>query len=93
MALLEAMSFSLPVITTAVGGIPQVIEHEVNGLLVRPGDIEGTAAAIAQVMREPALRERLGAAARRTIERSYSVDAAVERLIEIYRGFGIEAGP
>jgi glycosyltransferase involved in cell wall biosynthesis len=93
MALLEAMSWSLPVITTPVGGIPQVIEHEVNGLLVRPGDIEGTAAAIAQLMREPALRERLGSAARRTIERSYSVDAAVERLIAIYRGFGIEAAP
>lgn len=91
MALLEAMSWNLPVITTPVGGIPQVIAHEVNGLLLAPGDIDGIAAAITRLMREPALREGLGAAARRTIERSYSLDAAVERLIGIYRRFGIEA--
>jgi glycosyltransferase involved in cell wall biosynthesis len=91
MALLEAMSFRLPVVTTPVGGIPQVIEHEVNGLLVRPGDIEALATAIARLMREPALGERLGAAARQTIERSYSLDASIQRLLRIYRGFGIEA--
>ncbi|MFI4886585.1 MAG: glycosyltransferase family 4 protein [Steroidobacterales bacterium] len=93
MALLEAMSWSLPVITTPVGGIPQVIENEVNGLLVVPGDIDAIAAAIARLMREPALRAKLGGAARRTIEQSYSLDAAVERLIQIYRRFGIEPQP
>jgi glycosyltransferase involved in cell wall biosynthesis len=51
MALLEAMSWRLPVIATPVGGIPQVIEHEVNGLLVAPGDIEGLAAPSAAVGR------------------------------------------
>ncbi len=93
MALLEAMSWSLPVVTTPVGGIPQVIENEVNGLLVTPGDVDGLAAAIARLMREPALRESLGAAARRTIERSYSLDASIERLIQIYRRFGIDPHP
>lgn len=90
MALLEAMSWGLPVVTTPVGGIPQVIEHEVNGLLVGPGDIDGLAAAIARLLHEPALGGKLGAAARRTIERSYSLESSVERLIQIYRGFGIE---
>ncbi|MDE2261549.1 MAG: glycosyltransferase family 4 protein [Gammaproteobacteria bacterium] len=90
MALLEAMSWKLPVITTPVGGIPQVIEHEANGLLVEPGDIDGMAAAITRLVREPALREKLGGAARRTIERSYSLDASVERLIRVYRQFGLE---
>ncbi|MGH8327317.1 MAG: glycosyltransferase family 4 protein, partial [Steroidobacteraceae bacterium] len=90
MALLEAMSWRLPVIATPVGGIPQVIEHEANGLLVTPGDIEGTAAAMARLMRESALASRLGAAARRTIEESYSLDTSIKRLLEIYRGFGIE---
>lgn len=91
MALLEAMSWRLPVITTPVGGIPQVIEHEVNGLLVDPGDIDGMAACIARLLREPALAGKLGAAARRTIERSYSLESSVEHLLRIYRGFGIEA--
>lgn len=90
MALLEAMSWKLPVITTPVGGIPQVIEHEVNGLLVCPGDIGATAAAIERLMGAPALRERLGAAARRTIEQSYSLDASVGHLVQIYCRFGIE---
>lgn len=90
MALLEAMSWRLPVITTPVGGIPQVIEHEVNGLLFSPGDIDGLAASIARFVREPALGEKLGAAARGTIERSYSLQSSVEHLIQIYRGFGIE---
>lgn len=90
MALLEAMSWRLPVIATPVGAIPQVIEHEANGLLVSPGDIEGTAAAIARLIRERALASRLGAAARRTIEESYALDTSVERLLALYRGFGIE---
>jgi glycosyltransferase involved in cell wall biosynthesis len=56
MALLEAMSWRLPVIATPVGGIPQVIEHDVNGLLVPPGDIDGLAANITRLMKDPALR-------------------------------------
>lgn len=90
MALLEAMSWGLPVITTPVGGIPQVIEHEANGLLVSPGDVDRTAAAIARLMREPPLRASLGVAARRTIERSYSLGASIEHLIQIYGRFAIE---
>lgn len=90
MALLEAMSWELPVITTPVGGIPQVIEHEANGLLFQPGDVEALAAAITRLVREPALRQALGAAARQTIERSYSLDASVERLLRVYREFGLK---
>lgn len=90
MALLEAMSWGLPVIATPVGGVPQVIEHEENGLLVGPGDIEGLAAAMARLLSEAALRERLGAAARRTIETRFSLDVTLDRLGEVYRRFGLE---
>lgn len=90
MALLEAMSWGLPVITTPVGGIPQVIADEANGLLVPSGDIDALAAAIIRLMATPQLRARLGAAARATIEQRFSLDASVERLLEIYRRFGIE---
>jgi glycosyltransferase involved in cell wall biosynthesis len=91
MALLEAMSWGLPVITSPVGGIPQLITHDVNGLLVAPGDIDAVAAAITRLMGEAALRERLGNAARATIEKSFSLETALERLGRIYRRFGIEA--
>jgi len=93
MALLEAMSWGLPVIATPVGGVPQVLEDGMNGLLVAPGDIDALAAALARLVAEPALRDSLGAAARRTIETRFSLDAALERLGEIYRRFGLEPSP
>jgi glycosyltransferase involved in cell wall biosynthesis len=91
MSLLEAMSWCLPVIATPVGGIPQVVEHDVNGLLVAPGDIDGLAANITRLMKDPALRERLGAAARATIEAGFSLEEALDHLSRIYRRFGLEA--
>jgi len=90
MALLEAMSWGLPVIATAVGGVPEVITSEVNGLLVAPGDVGALAAAITRLMSDPALRERLGSAARETIATRFSLNTAFERLLAIYRRFGIE---
>jgi len=71
MALLEAMSWEMPVIRHTGGGIPQVIESGVNGLLVAPGDIDGLAAAIRRLLEDTALRERLGAAARVTVRRGF----------------------
>lgn len=90
MALLEAMSWGLPVIATSVGGVPEVITHEANGLLVAPGDVAALADAISRLMGDSALRERLGSAARETIATRFSLDTAFGRLLEIYRRFGIE---
>lgn len=91
MAMLEAMAWSLPIITTPVGGIPQVVRSGENGLLVTPGDVDGLADALTRLLQEEATRERLGFAARRTIEQSFTLDAAVERLGRIYDRFGIPA--
>lgn len=90
MALLEAMSWGLPTIATAVGGVPEVITHEVNGLLIPPGDTAALTAAISRLMSDPSLRRRLGEAARATVAERFSLDTAVRRLLEIYRRFGIE---
>ncbi len=91
MAVLEAMSWGLAVIATPVGGIPQVIQPEHNGLLVEPGDIDAIAAALLRLMGDAALRERLGTAARATIEARFSIALTVERLGMIYGRFGIAA--
>jgi glycosyltransferase involved in cell wall biosynthesis len=91
MALLEAMSWGMPVIATPVGGIPQILTHEANGLLVAPGDIAALAAAIKRLLQDRALRERLGSAARSTIERRFSLDDAMARLSSIYQRFGLAA--
>ncbi len=91
MALLEAMSWGLPVIATPVGGIPQVVTSEVNGLLVPPGDVAALASALGRLLESPALRERLGDAARKTIEAGFSLEKALTRLSAIYDRFGIQA--
>src|SRR5690606_10741799 len=90
MALLEAMSHGLPVIATPVGGIPEVIEHGRNGLLVPPGDIDALERALTSVLEAPAERSRLGSAARETIEARFSLRTAIEQLAAIYREFGLE---
>ncbi|MFZ1989504.1 MAG: glycosyltransferase family 4 protein [Alphaproteobacteria bacterium] len=77
MALLEAMSYGLPVISTPVGGIPTLIKHGVNGILIEPGDVISLQQALRHLMTNPNEAVRLGAAARRTIEERY--DAAVFR--------------
>lgn len=75
-ALMEAMASGAAVIGTTVSGLPELIEHEVNGLLVPPNDAGALAEAIARLLADPALRRRLGEAARTTVERDF--DAAIE---------------
>ncbi len=70
--LLEAMALSIPVVATKIGGVPMVIEHGVNGLLVPSGDVEQLGQAISSILADEALRARLGAAARSSVERDFN---------------------
>lgn len=81
MALLEAMSHGLPIVATTVGGIPETVESNTEGILVPPGDPERLAEALLMLMSDPALRNAMGAAARARIERDY----AIGRIAEMYR--------
>ena len=65
--LLEAMSCGLPVVSTRVSGIPEVVTSDGNGLLVAPDDVHALAAATRRVLGDTDLRTRLGSAARRTV--------------------------
>ncbi len=67
MALLEGMSWGLPVITTPVGGIPEVVTHNENGLLVNPGNVQQLAEALQSLIESESLRLDLGSAARKRI--------------------------
>ena len=89
MALLEAMALGLPVITTPVGGIPEVISAGENGLLVQPRDIDGIANALGTLLSSPSERARLGAAARDTITTRFALDGIIDRLACLYTGFGL----
>jgi glycosyltransferase involved in cell wall biosynthesis len=71
--LMEAMSCGLPVVASRLSGIPELVEHEVEGLLVSPGDPGALADAIERLHGDPGFRARLGAAARRRIEKEFDL--------------------
>ena len=72
--LLEAMAFGLPIVTTDIHGIPEIVRHEREALLVPPGDHRALAAALAQMLREPARPVRLGEAARTRLFDRFSAE-------------------
>jgi len=87
MAVLEAMAHSLPVIVTPVGGIPSLIRHGQNGLIVEAGKVEELTSAINLLAQDPLLARRLGAAARDTVVDAYGVRQFEANLIAFYRRF------
>ena len=72
--LMEAMSCGLPVVASRLSGIPELVEDEVSGLLVDPGDVTALAAAIRRLMDDPHLRVRMGAAARQRILSAFDLN-------------------
>jgi glycosyltransferase involved in cell wall biosynthesis len=84
MAILEAMAYGLPVIATPVGGIPDVIRHGREGLLVEVGNRGALTAALARMVADPAMRASLGREARDTAE-SLGATNYGERLLRFYQ--------
>lgn len=83
MAILEAMSWGLPVITTPVGGIPEVIENGKTGLLITPGHIQELTAAMQSLIENPSFRLSLGFAARKRVE-PLSIEHYSDALFSLY---------
>jgi glycosyltransferase involved in cell wall biosynthesis len=82
--LLEAMNHRVPVIASASGGIPDIVEDGVSGLLVPPGDAKALAAALERLARAPDLAGRLGDAGYRRLHERFSWDAITRRWAEVY---------
>jgi glycosyltransferase involved in cell wall biosynthesis/protein-tyrosine-phosphatase len=85
MALLEAMALNRPVVATDVGGVPEVLEHRVTGLLVSPGDPRGLADACLNLLANPAWAGRLGQQARHAVESRFTLERCGRELVEAYR--------
>jgi glycosyltransferase involved in cell wall biosynthesis len=81
----EAMAAGRPVVAANAGGIPEIVEHDVTGLLVTPGDVSGFAAGVQRLLADPALRHSLGAAGRRRAEQLFAVGPHAERVLQAYR--------
>jgi glycosyltransferase involved in cell wall biosynthesis len=82
--LLEAMASGLPVVSTSVVGIPDVIEGERDGLIIPPSDPPALARALERLLIDPDLRDRLARAARGKIEERFSIDRSAERLLGLF---------
>ncbi len=83
-AVLEWMAAGKPIVATAVGGIPAIIEDGVGGLLVPPRAPDALAGAIRQLLDDPGLRQRLGAAARQRQQADFRLARTVEILEDLY---------
>jgi glycosyltransferase involved in cell wall biosynthesis len=75
----EAMAMQRPVISTTLSGIPELVDHEVNGLLVPAGDVDALVAAIARLLDDPALCQRLGKNGRQTVLEKFDIRRNIKR--------------
>jgi glycosyltransferase involved in cell wall biosynthesis len=82
---LEAMAAGVPVVASAVGGIPDQVRHDKEGLLVPPGDTGAIGEAIVALLRDPARARSLGEAGRRRATSEFSHAAMVRRIEDVYR--------
>lgn len=84
LAICEGMVAGLPIVATAVGGIPEMLRHEQSGLLVQAGDEDALVRETIRLMDDASLHRRLGAEARRFIETDYALSDAVDTLAATY---------
>ncbi|HTQ04130.1 MAG TPA: glycosyltransferase [Polyangiaceae bacterium] len=85
LVLLEAMATGVPVVSTAVGGIPDLVESGVNGMLVPPEDERGLVRELVSLANQPTAGLKLGQAGREAVLRRYSLAQMAERYEEIYQ--------
>jgi glycosyltransferase involved in cell wall biosynthesis len=84
-SVVEAMAAGLPVVSSAVGGVAELVVHGQTGLLVPPGDADALAAALGVVVGDAALRRRLGAAGRARAEALFDLSRSRRDHVELYR--------
>ena len=82
--LVEAMACGLPVVATAVAGIPELVQHDRNGLLAEPHDDASLAGWLAALLDDPARRERLGTAARQTVVEHFDLRVGAQQLAHLF---------
>ncbi|HEY2434199.1 MAG TPA: glycosyltransferase [Vicinamibacterales bacterium] len=84
LAMLEAMATGIPVVATAVGGVPEVIVNGESGVLVAPNDSLALSAALIRVLSDPTLRARLGESGAKQVRGSFSLASMAARYRALY---------
>ncbi len=93
MSILEAMFFECPTVATNVGGIPEVIENGVSGVIVPPGDANRLSQAVESLIADPERRKSLGRTAKVRAEQKFSAEQIVSRYEALYRSVSAEVIP
>lgn len=86
MSILEAMGYGMPIVSTNVGGIPQLVKNDYNGYLCEPGDVESMATAIIEILQDEEKRKRMGEASAAIVAERFSLKQHIDKLTEIYEG-------
>lgn len=85
-SLLDAMVMRKPIVSTTAGGIPEVVQDGISGILVPPKEPDALADAIIHLMEDPDLRLKYGDAGRRIVEERFTADKVVEGTLAVYEG-------
>ena len=85
LVLIEAMARGVPVVATRAGGVPEIVEHGVHGLLVPPRDPEALAEALRAILGDGRTRDRMGGAGRERAARSFTVAREAAQIEAVYR--------
>lgn len=88
--ILEAMAAGLPVISTDVGGTPEIITHNQSGLLFQPDDYEGMSQAILQLLEDETKRNALAKAGKQTVQERFSVETMVKAYVDLFEKLSID---
>ena len=91
--LIESMALSVPVISTSISGIPELVQDGESGLLVPPRDSERLADAIEKLVGDPELQSEFGIRGRRRVESMFEMSANARELIEVYESAGLLSHP
>lgn len=87
-SIMQAMACGLAVVSTPVGGIPEAVRDQETGLLVPPRDAAALAGALSRLMRDPALRQRMGAAGRQQALARFGIDIMLDRMEAVFSQHG-----
>ncbi|MFZ5963192.1 glycosyltransferase [Thalassococcus sp. BH17M4-6] len=85
--LMEAMAAGVPVVTTRIAGVPELVEDGASGRLVPPGDGAALTAALRDLLADPALRQAMGAKGRETVAREYTIAQEAARLSHLFQSY------
>jgi glycosyltransferase involved in cell wall biosynthesis len=90
--LLESMAMGIPVIATGIAGIPELVENDRTGVVVKPDDIVMLAEAMKRFLEDPGFAQHLAQQGRRFVCEQFDIEASHEQIVRLYEAYGVVDG-